>query len=227
MNGGTADLFATSAPVVEPLATDAVVLRGFALAQANALWQHVLTIAAQSPWRRMLTPGGKPMAVQTTNCGQLGWISDRRGYRYEALDPLTGQPWPSLHADIQQLAATASQAAGLPLLVPDACLVNRYAAGIGMGLHQDRDEHDLTAPIVSVSLGLQARFRFGGLQRSAPTRSVLLQHGDVVVWGGVSRLAFHAITPLRPGHHPLTGSCRINLTLRKAGCLAGVLQKEP
>lgn len=227
MSGRTADLFAASAAIVEPLATDAMVLRGFALAQADDLWQHVLAVAAQSPWRRMTTPGGKPMAVETTNCGSLGWVSDRRGYRYEARDPLTGHAWPSMHADIRQLAATASQAAGLPLLVPDACLVNRYAAGVGMGLHQDRDEQDLTAPIVSVSLGLPARFRFGGPQRGGPTRSVLLQHGDVVVWGGVSRLAFHAITPLRPGHHPLTGGCRINLTLRRAGAPLCVLQETP
>lgn len=217
MSDRTADLFATSAPGIEALAADAVVLRAFALATADALWQHVLAVAARSPWRHMITPGGKPMAVETTNCGHLGWISDRRGYRYEAVDPLTGQAWPALPADIAQLAATASQAAGLPPLVPDACLINRYFAGVGMGLHQDRDEQDLSAPIVSVSLGLPARFRFGGPQRGGPTRSVLLHHGDVVAWGGISRLAFHAITPLRPGHHPLTGSCRVNLTLRKAG----------
>lgn len=217
MSDRNADLFAISTPGIEALAADAVVLRAFALPKANALWQHVLAVAARSPWRHMITPGGKPMAVETTNCGSLGWLSDRRGYRYEAVDPLTSQPWPALPADVLELAATASQAAGLPRLLPDACLVNRYVAGVGMGLHQDRDEQDLTAPIVSVSLGLPARFRFGGVQRGGATRSVLLQHGDVVVWGGASRLAFHAITPLRPGHHPLTGNCRVNLTLRKAG----------
>lgn len=218
MTGLTADLFDPASGEVgsQALATDAVVLRGFALTAAPGLLAALERILIYSPWRRLSTPGGKPMAVETTNCGSAGWISDRKGYRYSATDPLSGQPWPALPTSWLQLADTAAQAAGFAEFVPDACLINRYAIGAGMGLHQDRDEQDFTAPIVSVSLGLPTRFRFGGLLRSDPVRSVLLHHGDVVVWGGASRLAFHGITPLRAGEHPLTGNCRINLTLRNA-----------
>jgi alkylated DNA repair protein (DNA oxidative demethylase) len=218
VTGLTADLFgpAPGTAGCEVLATDAMVLRGFALAQAPDLLAALDGMLTQSPWRRLSTPGGKPMAVDTSNCGSAGWISDRKGYRYSVTDPLNGQPWPALPASWLQLADAAAQTAGFGGVAPDACLVNRYAVGAGMGLHQDRDEQDFTAPIVSVSLGLPARFRFGGLQRSDPVRSVVLHHGDVVVWGGHARLAFHGITPLRAGEHPLTGQCRINLTFRKA-----------
>lgn len=218
MTGKTADLFdtPTSTACTEVLAQDAVVLRGFALSLAPQIYAAIEQVLTRAPWRRLLTPGGKPMAVETSNCGTAGWISDRRGYRYSTSDPLTGEPWPTLPAVMQDLAVTAAASGGFADFAPDACLINRYAIGAGMGLHQDRDEQDFMAPIVSVSLGLPARFRFGGLQRSDPVRSVVLQHGDVVVWGGRSRLAFHGITPLRAGEHPLTGSCRINLTFRKA-----------
>lgn len=218
MSAGTADLFdrPAVAPSTEVLAIDALVLRGFALPTAPQLHAALQQVLAHSPWRRLNTPGGKPMAVETSNCGTAGWISDRRGYRYSATDPLTGQPWLELPVAVSQLAALAAAAGGFADFLADACLINRYAIGAGMGLHQDRDEQDFTAPIVSISLGLPARFRFGGSQRSDPVRSVMLQHGDVVVWGGKSRLAFHGITPLRAGEHPLTGPYRINLTLRKA-----------
>ena len=202
--------------MLQHLAAQAVVLRGFALPGAAQLYEALTTLLQQSPWRRLYTPGGKPMAVETSNCGSAGWISDRQGYRYSSIDPLGGQPWPVMPPAFGELAAKAALAAGFAGFEPDVCLINRYAIGAGMGLHQDRDEQDFTAPIVSVSLGLPARFRFGGLLRTDPLQSVLLEHGDVVVWGGESRLAFHAITPLRTGDHPLTGSCRINLTFRKA-----------
>ncbi len=202
--------------MLQHLAEQAVVLRAFALPSAAPLYAALTEVLQRSPWRRLYTPGGKPMAVETSNCGSAGWISDRQGYRYSSIDPLCGHPWPAMPAAFGELAARAALTAGFAGFEPDACLINRYAIGAGMGLHQDRDEQDFTAPIVSVSLGLPARFRFGGLLRSDPLQSVLLQHGDVVVWGGVSRLAFHGITPLRAGDHPLTGSCRINLTFRKA-----------
>ena len=156
------------------------------------------------------------MSVATTGCGPLSWVSDRRGYRYAALDPLTGTPWPALPADFAQLAHAAAQEAGFAAFVPDACLINRYAPGTRLSLHQDRDEQDLAAPIVSISLGLPATFLWGGDTRGERALRVPLRHGDAVVWGGVDRLRFHGVLPVAPGQHPATGECRINLTLRKA-----------
>jgi alkylated DNA repair protein (DNA oxidative demethylase) len=157
------------------------------------------------------------MSVAMSNCGARGWISDRRGYRYEALDPDSGRPWPALPAAFLQLAGAAAQAAGYAGFVPDACLINRYVAGTKLSLHQDRDERDLRSPIVSVSLGIPAVFLFGGMQRGEPQRRVPLQHGDVVVWGGESRLRFHGVLPLKAALHPLLGEERVNLSFRLAG----------
>ncbi|GLK62791.1 DNA oxidative demethylase AlkB [Paracoccus kondratievae] len=207
------DLFGTRRN--EPIAPDAMILRG--IAADPAIHHEVLRIAEISPFRHMQTPGGKQIGVEMTNCGALGWISDRRGYRYEPEDPLTGKPWPPMPPSLQNLAETAAAEAGFPDFHPDACLINRYVPGIKMGLHQDRDEADLTAPIVSVSLGLPAIFQFGGPERRDPVARHTLHHGDVVVWGGVARLNWHGILTLRPGSHPLTGAARINLTFRRAG----------
>ena len=164
------------------------------------------------------------LSVAMTNCGSLGWVSDARGYRYDRLDPLTGEPWPAMPALLGRVASQAASAAGYDGLEPDACLVNRYEARTKLSLHQDRDELDLAAPIVSVSLGLPATFLFGGLDRRDPTLKVRLESGDVVVWGGASRLAYHGVAPLAAGEHRLTGACRINLTFRRvAFCSAGRL----
>jgi alkylated DNA repair protein (DNA oxidative demethylase) len=146
----------------------------------------------------------------------LSWVSDRRGYRYAERDPASGQPWPAMPTAFMQLAQAAAQQAGFAPFAPDACLINRYAVGARMSLHQDRDERDLAAPIVSVSLGLPAVFLWGGATRAGRALRVPLRHGDVVVWGGVDRLRFHGVLPVAPGEHPATGECRINLTLRKA-----------
>lgn len=222
----TPDLFAESAddePRDEPLAAGALVLRHFAAAAAPQLLAAVAEVAAQAPFRHMLTPGGQRMSVAMTNCGTLGWVSDRHGYRYAALDPdpaPDGGParrWPPLPAPVLQLAATAAARAGFPGFVPDACLINRYTPGTRLSLHQDRNERDFDAPIVSVSLGVPAVFLFGGAQRSDKAVRVPLFHGDVVVWGGPARLRFHGVLPLKEAFHPLTGAQRINLTLRKAG----------
>jgi alkylated DNA repair protein (DNA oxidative demethylase) len=164
----------------------------------------------------MLTPGGARMSVAMSNCGEVGWISDRRGYRYDGIDPETGRPWPSMPAVLRGLAVRAAAKAGFEGFEPDACLLNRYAPGTRLSLHQDRDERDLLAPVVSVSLGLPAVFLFGGLRRADRAQRIALVHGDVVVWGGRQRLAFHGVTPLADGVHALTGRCRINLTFRKA-----------
>lgn len=203
-------------PHTEPLAAGAVILRAFAHAAAPALLEAVARITASAPWRHLVTPGGQRMSVAMTNCGSFGWVSDARGYRYEPADPLSGQPWPAMPEPFRTLAAEAAQAAGFAGFAPDACLVNRYLPGTRLSLHQDRDERDLGAPIVSVSLGLPATFLFGGLQRTDRTARVRLAHGDVVVWGGPSRLAYHGVAPLADGDHPLCGHERINLTFRRA-----------
>lgn len=195
----------------------ATILRGFVLAAAPQLIAAVETIVTRAPLRRMITPGGHTMSVSMSNCGRLGWISDRAGYRYTSQDPQTGAPWPAMPEVFQQLATEAAAAAGYAKFTADACLINQYLPGTRMTLHQDRNELDFSAPIVSVSLGLSANFVFGGLRREDATRRTLLNHGDVVVWGGPARLRFHGVLPLKAGEHPLLGARRINLTFRKAG----------
>ncbi|WP_313123571.1 DNA oxidative demethylase AlkB [Pseudescherichia sp.] len=211
------DLFADAEPWQEPLAPGATILRRFALADADALLAAINAVAGASPFRQMITPGGYTMSVAMTNCGGLGWTTDARGYRYAPIDPLSGQPWPAMPQAFTALCQQASTAAGYSDFQPDACLINRYLPGAKLSLHQDKDEPDLAAPIVSVSLGLPAVFQFGGIRRSDPLKRLLLEHGDVVVWGGPSRLFYHGIQPLKPGHHPATGECRYNLTFRRAG----------
>ncbi|WP_312410485.1 DNA oxidative demethylase AlkB [Pseudescherichia sp.] len=211
------DLFADAEPWQEPLAPGATILRRFALADADALLVGINAVASASPFRQMITPGGYTMSVAMTNCGRLGWTTDAHGYRYAPVDPLTDQPWPAMPQAFAALCQQASAAAGYSDFQPDACLINRYLPGAKLSLHQDKDEPDLAAPIVSVSLGLPAVFQFGGSRRSDPLKRLLLEHGDVVVWGGPSRLFYHGIQPLKPGHHPATGECRYNLTFRRAG----------
>ncbi|QGN38948.1 DNA oxidative demethylase AlkB [Klebsiella oxytoca] len=211
------DLFADTPPWQEPLAPGAIILRRYARGRAVQLLQAIGDIANRSPFRQMVTPGGYTMSVAMTNCGKLGWSTDRRGYLYAADDPLTGKRWPPMPLLFHELAAEAAAAGGYTRFNPDACLINRYQPGTKLSLHQDKDERDLRAPIVSVSLGLPAIFQFGGLRRNDPLQRVLLEHGDVVVWGGESRLFYHGIQPLKEGIHPDTGSCRYNLTFRLAG----------
>ena len=216
----TPDLFASLAeplPATERLGAQAWLLRGFALPFVEALLPALAEVEQAAPFRQMLTPGGQTMSVALTNCGPLGWTSDRRGYRYEPLDPLSGRPWPALPPALLHLAREAAAAAGFADFAPDACLVNRYLPGTRMGLHQDRDERSLAHPIVSVSLGIPAVFLFGGYTRREPARRVPLAHGDVLVWGGEDRLRFHGILPVKAAVHPLLGARRINFTLRKAG----------
>lgn len=216
----SADLFGDTldpAPRDEALGDGALLLRGFALADQTALLDGLDTILMQAPWRHMITPGGQRMSVAMTNAGRLGWLSDRRGYRYGPNDPLTGQAWPTMPPAFLRLASAAAAAAGFADFEPDACLINRYEAGTRLSLHQDRDEHDFDEPIVSVSLGIPAVFQFGGLQRTDRPQRVPLAHGDVVVWGGPARLRYHGVLPVKPAHHSVLGDCRINLTLRRAG----------
>ncbi|MEQ9334907.1 DNA oxidative demethylase AlkB [Thalassobaculum sp.] len=213
------DLFGDTDPTLperDELAPGAVLLRGRALAAQAELLRAVAAVAEAAPFRHMVTPGGFRMSAAMTNCGSAGWVTDRKGYRYAPADPESGRPWPAIPAVFLRLAADAAAEAGYPGFLPDACLVNRYAPGAKLSLHQDRDEADYGHPIVSVSLGLPATFQFGGPKRADPVRRIRLEHGDVVAWGGPSRLFHHGVLTLKDGEHPATGRARINLTLRKA-----------
>jgi DNA oxidative demethylase len=200
----------------ESLAQGAVLLRGFALSRESELLAAIESVAAAAPFRHMVTPGGHIMSVAMTTCGEVGWVTDRAGYRYSPTDPATGKPWPPMPVCFLDLAGEAAAASGYPGFRPDSCLINRYEPGTKLSLHQDQDEQDFTQPIVSVSLGLPATFLFGGPKRSDPTRKYPLQHGDIAIWGGHSRLFFHGVATLKDGHHPLLGRKRINLTFRRA-----------
>jgi alkylated DNA repair protein (DNA oxidative demethylase) len=216
---GQAELFVgvAMAPREEAFAAGALLLRGYAGERAAALDAVIEDVIRQAPLRHMVTPGGLSMSVAMTACGPLGWVTDRRGYRYTALDPDSGRPWPAMPEVLRELATAAAAHAGYVDFAPDACLVNCYRPGARMSLHQDRDEQDFSQPIVSISLGLPATFLFGGASRSDRPQRLRLDDGDVVVWGGPSRLFFHGVAALAEGHHPRIGAQRINLTLRRAG----------
>jgi alkylated DNA repair protein (DNA oxidative demethylase) len=215
----TLDLFA-SLPLPEPreesLGPGATLLRGFALAQSSEVLGAIAEVTRQAPFRHMTTPGGFRMSVAMTNCGPVGWVTDRMGYRYDALDPESGLRWPGMPPVLAELATGAALRGGFADFRPDACLINRYEPGSRLSLHQDKDEEDHRAPVVSVSLGLPAVFLFGGPRREDKTRPIPVVHGDVVVWGGTSRLWYHGVRPLKDGDHPVLGRQRINLTFRQA-----------
>jgi alkylated DNA repair protein (DNA oxidative demethylase) len=215
----TADLFESvgdTRPPREAMAEGAVVLRGFARPFEAELLPALRAILKQSPFRHLVTPGGHRMSVAMTNCGSVGWVSDPTGYRYDAIDPESGQKWPAMPPVLRRLAADAADGAGYKGFAPEACLINRYVPGAKLSLHQDKDELDFAAPIVSVSLGLPAIFLFGGPKRADKPARFRLEHSDVVVWGGPSRLFFHGVAPLADGEHAVMGRQRINLTFRKA-----------
>jgi DNA oxidative demethylase len=214
----TMDLFESVAdphPSQETIAEGAMLLRGFVGSLDAELIGVLRDIERKAPFRHMVTPGGFRMSVAMTNCGSAGWITDLTGYRYGTNDPETGKPWPVMPPLLRGLAHRAADRAGFKDFSPDVCLINRYVPGARLSLHQDKDELDFAAPIVSVSLGVPAIFLFGGLKRSDSTRRFRLEHGDVAVWGGPARLIFHGIAPLAEGEHPLLGRQRINLTFRK------------
>jgi alkylated DNA repair protein (DNA oxidative demethylase) len=209
------DLFERESRTVA-LAPGAVLLKRFALAEAGALLADVRKVDALAPFRHLVTPGGFRMSVAMTNCGEVGWVSDRSGYRYDRADPMTGCRWPPMPVSFRRIATATASTAGFDDYVPDVCLINRYVPGARLSLHQDRNELDDEAPIVSVSLGLPATFLFGGFERSDRCLRVTLEHGDVVVWGGPARMRFHGVLPLAEGLHPELGVQRINLTFRTA-----------
>jgi alkylated DNA repair protein (DNA oxidative demethylase) len=199
------------------LGTGTAILNGFALGRETELAFVMQAISKLAPFRHMITPGGFRMSVALTNCGTYGWVTDRTGYRYDSIDPETGQHWPGMPGNFFELARDAASAAGFPSFNPDACLINRYEPGSRLTLHQDKNEQDFTQPIVSVSLGLPATFLFGGAERSDKSVRVPVHHGDVIVWGGPARLRYHGINPLKDGVHPTFGGYRYNLTFRVAG----------
>jgi DNA oxidative demethylase len=200
----------------ESLAPGAAVLRGFAIDRVTELLEGIRLVTARAPFRHLVTPGGFTMSVAMTNCGEAGWVSDRTGYRYDRIDPESGKPWPPMPPAFVELAQAAAARLDFSPFEPDVCLINRYAPGTRLSLHQDRDEKGYVDPIVSVSLGLPAIFQWGGDKRADRPQRVPLAHGDVVVWGGPSRLRFHGVLPLKDGEHPLVGRQRLNLTFRKA-----------
>jgi len=215
----TDDLFGARAAAwqCETLGEQACILRGFALPRVDGLLAEIQRIEVVAPFRHMTTPGGYTMSAALTNCGRLGWTSDRRGYRYTEIDPQSGRPWPAMPDSFLVLAQSAAAVAGLEGFVPDACLMNRYLPGARLTLHQDKNERDFAAPIVSVSLVIPAVFLFGGNERTDKPVRIPLYHGDVAVWGGVDRLRYHGVLPIKEDSHPLLGAQRINLTLRRAG----------
>jgi len=200
----------------ESLGTGATLLPGLAAPWTQALLCAIDRVSSAAPFRIMTTPGGYRMSVAMTNCGVAGWITDASGYRYDAIDPQSGRRWPVMPAAFSRLASDAAARAGFAGFIPDACLINRYQPGARLSLHQDKNERDLDAPIVSVSLGLPAVFLFGGTRRAERARRVPLVHGDVVVWGGPARLRYHGVLPLQDGEHPCLGRQRVNLTFRTA-----------
>ncbi len=212
------DLFDDLAPdrATEHLMDGALVIRQFALPNAESLMEGIEKVTSEAPFRHMKTPGGHSMSAAMSCCGNLGWVTDRQGYRYQSEDPESGRPWPAMPAVFRELAISAADTAGFEGFEPDACLINRYQPGAKMGLHQDKDEEDFSQPIVSVSLGLPIVFQFGGLKRSERPMRVPLGHGDVVVWGGPARMRYHGVLTLKAGEHPLTGGYRYNLTFRRA-----------
>jgi DNA oxidative demethylase len=204
-------------PIDVDLGPGATVLHEFAIADETSLLSAIEDVVAGAPFRHMITPGGYRMSVAMTNCGSLGWVSDKTGYRYDHIDPESGSSWPEMPQAFVNLATGAAERAGYTHYTPDACLINRYEPGTKLSLHQDKDERDFNQPIVSVSLGLPADFLFGGLRRADKVTRVSVDHGDVVVWGGPARLRYHGVLPIKAGCHPLLGAHRINLTFRKAG----------
>ncbi|MFM0229882.1 DNA oxidative demethylase AlkB [Paraburkholderia sediminicola] len=214
----TLELFRNTAlNTPEPIGPRAVVMRGYALPYVDDLLSAIADIVSHAPFRNMVTPGGFTMSVALTNCGALGWTTDRKGYRYTSIDPDTGGPWPAMPDVFAALASEAAAAAGFRNFKPDACLINRYLPGARLSLHQDRNERDFNAPIVSVSLGMSATFLFGGHVRSDKTAKIPLHHGDIAVWGEVDRMRYHGVMPLKDEPHPLLSNQRINFTFRKAG----------
>jgi alkylated DNA repair protein (DNA oxidative demethylase) len=198
-------------PTYEEVFPGAVLMRGLALPDDREFLSAVEDILIAAPLHHAVTPSGLPMGVMVTDCG------DPRAFanRWDPNNPERVRIWPPMPRILQEFALRCAVRSGFPRFRPDALHINRYQAGTKLGMHQDRHECDMTQPIVSVSFGLECTFLLGGLQRIDKPKRILLEHGDVIVWGGPSRMRFHGVQPLKPGSHPLTGPYRYNLTFRK------------
>lgn len=210
-------------PDIEEALPEGVVLfrKRLSLADQRAMLGDVADVIARAPLFRPQMPTGPYMINTLTNCGERGWVSDKRGYRYQQTHPETTQPWPPIPRTIQALAIDAVREAGFGDFEPDACLVNVYAADGRLSLHRDYDEAEFKWPIASLSFGNDADFQIGGLKRAGKTQTVRLHSGDVLVFGGPSRLRYHGVRKIIPGTSPLEHPVlppggRINLTLRRA-----------
>jgi alkylated DNA repair protein (DNA oxidative demethylase) len=194
----------------------AAILAGYALEQMPELFAGLRAVEAVSPFRHMVTRQGFEIHVETTGCGPLSWVSDRSGYRYDHIDPATGKPWPPMPQSFFDMARAAAAAAGYVDFTPDSCLINRYNPDTTSSLHRD-GERDTSQPVVTISVGVSVSFLWGGNERTDKAKPHLLTHGDVMVFGGPSRLYFHGVKQLKGGEtHPLTGERRYSITLRKA-----------
>lgn len=206
------DLFVASNKVIEEIQKDVYLLRKFT--SYDALVDDVKAVVTQAPFRFMYTPGGKKLNISMTNCGDLGWISEPTGYRYSAKDPTTNMGWPSMPHSFHLLSQAVSKLARFNNFQPNACLINHYKQGKELTAHQDKNEPDLSQPIVSVSLGMSARFQIYGNSRNNKPFEIELYDGDVMVWGRSARLIYHGVKTNRSIPHPILGSHRINLTMR-------------
>lgn len=199
------------------ISKESFLFKGMLLPEEDNLLQEIKRVLKCNYWREISTPGGKPMSIKITNCGDFGWYSDKNGYRYSQLDPLTGKPWCKIPDLLKYFAQTAADMSGYSNFEPDCCLMNRYEVGSKLSLHQDIDEQDFSQPIVSFSFGLPADFIFGGLSRSDKVKKYTLENGDVFVFGGQDRLRFHGVDKLKSGNSSYkVGNIRINLTFRKS-----------
>ena len=208
------DLFSPIAPEIEELRPGIFLFRSHV--NVEEFMKVVTSTAEKIPFRQMITPGGKKINVSVTSMGENGWYSDRRGYRYERIDPVTGNEWPKMPKDIETIISNAAKKAGFENFFPDSCLINCYKPGVGLTAHVDKDEIDFSQPIVSVSLGVSAVFQIFGENRNGKVMNIPLHSGDLLIFGGPARKFYHGVRKIKVQSHPLTGNLRFNLTFRRA-----------
>ena len=208
------DLFSTIAPEIEELFPGVFLFRSYVNEQD--FMEAVISTTKKIPFRHMITPGGKKINVSGTSMGDCGWYSDRRGYRYERIDPITGNNWPKIPKNISSVVSNAAKKVGFGGFIPDSCFINCYKPGVALTAHIDQDEVDFSQPIVSVSLGVSAIFQIFGEKRNGKVINIPLHSGDLLIFGGTARKFYHGVKKLKDQTHPLTNNLRINLTFRRA-----------
>lgn len=208
------ELLTTIAPEMEELAPGIFLFQRYI--DEEMVYKVVKSAEAEIPFRHMVTPGGKRINVAGISMGDCGWYSDRRGYRYEKTDPITGKKWPKIPDHISKITTDAAYKAGFPNFVPDSCFINKYEPGVRLTAHIDQDEVDFSMPIVSISIGVSAIFQVFGKKRGGKSLNIQLNSGDLLIFGGPARRTYHGVKKLEEQSHPLTGNIRYNLTFRKA-----------